>query len=122
MMRRNDKRLAASRPGMTNDELVEALVRAGAGDDVARRVANWISGYYGHETKPHAMDRMKDDIAIDPGDMEDFVKRFFQMNEMPMPTTEEPETLPDYGEVTLISFALYLTRRRAELLGGEILA
>jgi hypothetical protein len=64
---------------------------------------------------------LKGEIAIDPGDMEDFVDQFFEQNDMPMPSRENPEKLPDYREVTLTSFAVYLTERRATLLGwGKI--
>lgn len=118
MGRRNNKRLAASRPGMTSAEAIRAMVAEGSDDDVAALVIDWISLYYGPETTPNAADRMKDDVAICSEDIEFFVADFFRDNQMPPPTRKRPEVLPNYNEVTLTSFAVYLTERRA-LLGKK---
>lgn len=117
--RRNEDRLAASRPGMSSPELVTAMIARGADEDIARSIINWIEPYYGRKTRPHVMDRLKDDVAIYSEDIEFFVADFFQDNGMPQPTRKQPEVLPDYHDVTLTSFAVYLTQRRATLLGRE---
>lgn len=102
---------------MTALEAIQTIAATGADEDVAQAVIDWIGAYYGPEATPHPSDRMRSDVAIDPKDMEDFVERFFENNGLPMPTTANPETLPDHDTVTLTSFALYLTQRRATLLG-----
>jgi len=95
------------------------MIEAGAEEDVARFTLDCIGRYYGRATTPHAGDRMEDDVAIDPEDLEGFVEIFFHDNGMPMPKRDDPEVLPDYREVTLTSFAVYLTQRRPTLLGRE---
>ena len=116
--RRKDKRLAASRPGMTPETFVETLCKRGVDADIADEIYAWIAAYYGPETPPNADDRMREDVPIDPEDIEGFVAIFFERNDMPMPDPEGPEAMPDPWESTLSSFALYLTQRRAALLGG----
>jgi len=115
--RRKDKRLAASRPGMTPETFVKALRKRGADADIADAVYDWIVVYYSRETPPNADDRMREDVPIDLEDIEAFVTAFFEKNGLPAPHPGDPDAMPDPWESTLSSFAVDLTRRRAALRG-----
>lgn len=117
--RRNNRRLATARPGMTREAFVAALASDGVDRDVAGETFEWIADYYVKGTTPAVDDLMKDDITICAEDIEFFVADLFDRNGLPKPSCRNPEILPDHREVTPRSLALYLTRRRAELRGRK---
>lgn len=84
---------------------------------ICEAVFDWIALYYGREAAPNAHDKMKGNLCIDPGDMEDFMAAFFQRNDIPLPNRKKPALLPDERSVTLNGSACYLARRRAQATG-----
>ncbi|HEX7874465.1 MAG TPA: hypothetical protein VF475_16250 [Sphingobium sp.] len=109
----NDRRLAASRVGLSDDDLLTALVASGADAQSAQSVIQWIRPYYGRLTTPHLDDHLDSDLRIDPDDIGFFVSEFYRDHRIPQPTRKKPDVLPDYPGLTLKSLALYLTKKRS---------